>query len=68
MKVEITGVKGRNYYLLIDDLCGKIIPEESSVKVIPPSDIIVHNVVALLLCKYIHSYCVTDLPHRPSVG
>jgi len=68
MKVEITGVKGRNYYPLIDDLCGKIIPEESSVKVISPSDVIVQNVVAWLLCKYIHSYCVTDLLHRPSMG
>lgn len=33
MKVELKEVKGKNYFLLIDDLFAKIVPDQSSVKV-----------------------------------
>lgn len=33
LKVELIGVQGRNYGLVVTDLCGKIVPDQSFVKV-----------------------------------
>ena len=33
LKVELIGVQGRNYGLVVTDLCGKIVADQSFVKV-----------------------------------
>ena len=34
LKVELIGIQGKNYGLVVNDLCGNIVPDQSFVKVL----------------------------------
>ena len=49
--MELIGVQGRNYGLVVTDLCGKIVPDQSFVKVFSIVDMIYHiNVTYMYMC------------------
>ena len=49
MMVQLNGVNGRNYSIVVNDLCGAIIPDQSSVKVDVHATITICVLIQLLL-------------------
>ena len=43
MLVELVGVNGRNYSIVVSDLCGAIVPDQSVVKVLISKVCLLHD-------------------------